>query len=84
MITKPVTESCKNEFTPISVKPFLNICKVKIPATAPPIVPIPPLNEVPPIIAAAIANKSNPLASLEAPPFKFDTINNPAIAASMP
>ncbi len=42
MMTRPVTVSCKKEFIPIRVNPFLKTCKVIIPATAPPIVPIPP------------------------------------------
>ncbi len=57
MIT-PVTTNCHSCATDIIRKPLISTLMMNAPMIVPRIVPVPPLNDVPPMTTAAIASSS--------------------------
>src|SRR4029453_8763108 len=62
--TMPTTMSCSGASMPMSTMPDTSDCMTSAPSSAPTIVPMPPLTEVPPITAAAITLSSIPVPRL--------------------
>ena len=60
MMIKPLITNCKFVSIIKNVRQYVKLVKMITPKAAPPIFPIPPLNEMPPTTHAAIASISKP------------------------